>query len=335
VKVLFVPFLLSAAFALLSVPCAAAEGTDPLALVFTTASMPDVSYTKVLYDVVKPTLERLTDGAVTLEVHDSGSLFGQDDELPAVIRGNADMCYTDATWLADYMPSMNMLTAGYMFRSRQHMDEVLNGEIGQKIFDEVASTLGVRPLFAYYIGARVVILRSDKRVTTPDDLKGVKLRMPNSEAWLFLGRAIGANPIPVAFSELYTALRSGMVDGLENPLAGMEEGKFYEVAKSISLTNHMIGAVWPCINEEKWRSLTPEQRDAVKEAFRLGLAANDEMALADEKALLTKYTDLGMTIVTPDVEAFKAKVDAAYIGDPEKVKGWDLDLYRRILDMGK
>jgi tripartite ATP-independent transporter DctP family solute receptor len=315
-----------------AVPAAA---NAPVTLVFTTVSLPDVSYTKVLYDVVKPELEKLTDGEMTLEIHDSSSLFSQDDELPATIRGNVDMCYTDATWLADYMPSMNMLTAGYMFKSHEHMSKVLNGEIGRAVFDRAASEIGVRPLFAYYIGARAVIMREDKKIYTPDDLKGVKLRMPNSEAWLFLGQSLGANPVPVAFSELYTALQTGTVDGLENPLGGIEEGKFYEVTKSISLTNHMIGAVWPCINEKKWKSLSPEHQDAVLKAFKAGLDANDEIAVGEEQGLLDKYKEMGMTVVTPDVDAFKKKVDAAYLGDPEKTKTWDMDLYKKILAMGE
>jgi tripartite ATP-independent transporter DctP family solute receptor len=332
---IFLTLILAVVVFIPSAYCETDSSSKPITLVFSTSSMPDVSYTKVLYDVVKPELEKKTNGEVTLEIHDSSSLFSQDDELPATIRGNVDMCYTDATWLADYLPSMNMLAAGYMFKNQAQMSKVLNGEIGREIFEDATAKVGVRPLFAYYIGARMVVTRSDKKIITPDDLKGLKLRMPNSEAWLFLGEAIGANPVPIAFSELYTALQSGTVDGLENPLAGLEEGKFYEVTKAISLTNHMIGAVWPCINEKKWQSLTPEQQSAVTEAFLKGLVENDKMALADEEALLTKYKELGMTIVTPDIDAFKAKVDAAYLGNPEKVGEWNMELYERILSVGE
>ena len=312
-----------------------AAPAEKITLVFTTASLPDVSYTKVLYEVIKPELEKLSNGQIELEVHDSGSLFSQDDELPATIKGNASMCYTDATWLATYMPSMNMIAAGYMFKDKDHMDKVLNGEIGQQLFEQTAKEVGVRPLYAYYIGARVVGMRDGRAIMSPDDLKGVKLRMPNSESWLFLGKALGSNPVPIAFSELYTALQSGTVDGLENPISGLEEGKFYEVIKSISLTNHMIGAVWPCINEEIWKSLTPELQKNVLDAFKKGLDANDELALQDEEVLLEKYKELGVEVMTPDVEAFKKQVNDFYLNDSEMVKDWDMDLFEQIKAMGE
>ena len=324
--------LLAALVFCLSAPAVAA----PKKIVFTTVSLPNVSYTKVLYDVVKPELEKQSKGTLTLEIFDSSKLFSQDDELPATIKGNATMCYTDATWLADYMPTMKMMAAGYLFSDKKHMDAVLNGPLGEKMFADIAKKVGVRPLGAYYIGARHIAMRSNKVIMKPEDLKGVKLRTPNSSAWLSLGKALGANPVPIAFSELYTALQTGTVDGLENPLGGIEEGSFFEVIKTISLNGHMIGAVWPAINEKFWQDLTPAQQKAVKAAFAKGRLANDKLALADEKALLTKYKDkYGIKIVTPDVAAFRKRVRAFYLSDKSLTKDWDMTLYKKITDMGK
>lgn len=309
------------------------EPEKTVTLVFTTPSLPEEAHTKALYEFIGPRLEELTGGRVKLEVHDSSSLFSQDDELPATIRGNASMCYTDGSWLSTYMPSAGMFSAGYIFKDLDHMNRVMNGEIGAQLFEEVAQTVGVRPLAVYYMGSRTINLRSETPAMTPEDLAGVKLRMPNSDAWLMLGKALGANPVPIAFSELYTALATGAVDGQDNPLTGTEEGKFYEVTKSISLTNHQIGAVWPCINEALWQELGPELQPLVLQAFQEGTEYNNKLVTDKEASLVAFFESQGLTVVTPDIDAFKTRVNEYYLADTEFTKDWDMDLFE-VIKMG-
>jgi tripartite ATP-independent transporter DctP family solute receptor len=288
----------------------------------------------VLVESIGPKLKELTGGRVTLEVHDSSSLFSQDDELPATIKGNASMCYTDGSWLSTYMPSAGMFSAGYIFKDLAHMNKVMNGDIGAKLFDEVAQKVGVRPLACYYMGSRTINLRSATPAKTPADLKGVKLRMPNSDAWIMLGKALGANPVPIAFSELYTALSSGAVDGQDNPLTGTEEGKFYEVTKSISLTNHQIGAVWPAINEKLWQELGSELQPLVLQAFKEGIEYNNKIVTDKEASLVDFFKTKGLTIITPDIDAFKKQVNDYYLADKVFTKDWDMKLFEEIKNMG-
>ena len=302
-------------------------------IVFTTSSVTEEAHTKVLVEYVKPRLQELTGGKVTLEVHDSSSLFSQDDELPSTIRGNATMCYTDGTWLSTYMPSTSMFSAGYIFKDLDHMNKVLNGPIGTELFESVAKKVGVRPLASYYIGSRAINLKNPNPAMTPADLQGVKLRMPNSEAWLMLGKALGANPTPVAFSELYTALATGTVDGQDNPLTATEEGKFYEVTKSISLTNHQMGTVWPTINEDFWQSLGPELQPLVKQAFIEGIEYNNKIVKEKENSLVAFFRSKGLTVVTPDVTAFKKQVNNYYLLQKDFIKDWDMDLFDQIKKM--
>lgn len=328
---LVVPTLLFAAGQLES-PGGAAK---PFNIIFTTASVPEEAHTKVLVEYVKPRLEELTGGRVTMEVHASSSLFSQDDELPATIRGNATMCYTDGTWLATYMPSTSMFSAGYIFKDLAHMNNVLNGPIGKELFESVAKEVGVRPLASYYIGSRTLNLKNSKPAMTPADMRGVKLRMPNSEAWLMLGKALGANPTPVAFSELYTALATGTVDGQDNPLTATEEGKFYEVTKSISLTNHQIGTVWPAINEKFWQSLGPELQPLVLQAFVEGIEYNNKIVQEKEARLVDFFRSQGLTVAVPDVAAFKKQVNDYYLQQKDFIKDWDMALFERIRKMAE
>ena len=303
-------------------------------LVFTTSSVPEEAHTKVLKEFIKGRLEELTGGRVTLETHDSSSLFSQDDELPMTIKGSASMCYTDGTWLSTYMPSTSMFSAGYIFKNLDHMNAVMNGDIGKNLFEQVAQKVGVRPLACYYMGSRTINLKNPNPAMTPADLKGVKLRMPNSAAWLMLGKALGANPVPIAFSELYTALASGTVDGQDNPLTGIEEGKFYEVTKSIALTNHQIGAVWPAINESLWKELGPELQPLVAKVFQEGVAYNNKLVVEKENGLADFFRSQGLTVVVPNLNAFKSQVNAYYLADKEFTKEWDMKLFDEIKAIG-
>ena len=306
-----------------------AEAGKPVEIVFTTPSGPGEEHTKSL-KIVKEYIDTHADGRMTFTYHDSGSLFSQDAELPATIRNNVTMCYTDASWLGDYMSSIKMFSAGYIFSGPDHMDKVLNGKIGKDLFDQVAEEVGVRPLDAYYMGSRTINLRSETPAMTPADMKGVKLRMPNSETWLFLGKALGANPVPIAWGELYTSLQTGAVDGQDNPLPGIKEGKFYEVTKSISLTNHVVGAVWPCINEEVWQSLDSDLQKILFDAFEAGRESNDAAVKDAESKLVAEFEAEGLTVVVPNIEAFKTTVNNYYLNDKEFTKDWDMDLFNRI-----
>jgi len=213
----------------------------------------------------KKTVEELSGGEIEVELHTDAVLFTQEEEVVAVAGGDADISLISASWLTTGSPWVGMFTAGYVFKSYDQMTQVYNGEIGKEVFARLGQEQGILPLSAWYLGSRQISLTNDKEIKTPADLNGINLRMPNSEAWLLLGRALGANPTPISFSELYLALQTGVVDGQDNPLPTVESAKFYEVQKSITITNHLVDSVWPAINEAKWQSLTEQQKAWVME----------------------------------------------------------------------
>lgn len=302
---------------------------------YSTASVPNDAHTKALY-VLKEEIEKITDGQIQVEIFHSGSLFKQEADLPAVMRGTLDMCYTSAMWLSELFPPLSMFTAGYIFKDYSHMTKVLNGEIGKELFDQVAKKTGARPLAAFYLGARQINLRDiGREVRTPEDLKGVKLRMPNSPAWLFLGKALGANPTPLSFTELYLALKTGTVDGQDNPLPTIKNAKFYEVTKTISLTYHVIDTVWPTINEKKWQEMGPELQAKMYEAIEKARRHCDRLNLDAEAELVDFFKAEGLTVIKPDVEAFRTHVQKMYLENKEISGNWDMDLYKKVQDMAE
>src|SRR5205085_3976756 len=134
-----------------------------------------------------------------------------------------------------------------------------------------------------YLGTRQVNLRTKRDVKGPDDLTGAKMRMPAGPEWLLLGRTLGVSPVPLGMPEVYLSLKTGAIDGQENPLTIMNAAKFYEVTEQIILTSHLVQPVFFNIAKPFWDKLGPEQRKVVEAAAKSAATANDDARLADEK----------------------------------------------------
>ena len=278
----------------------------------------------------KDEIEKSTGKQITVEVHHSASLFQANQVIPAIIRGNLEIGISSPASLAEYAPYMSMFTAGYLFKDYDQMVSILGGDVGRQFYERVAKDTGVRPLTTLYLGARQINLRSPDGVRTPADLAGVKLRMPGTEAYMFLGESLGANPTPLPFGEVYMALKTGTVDGQDNPLPATRTNKFYEVTKSISLTNHYISMTNPLISEKLWQELGPELQAKVAEAMEKARVYNDAAILKAEAELVDFFVAEGLNVVEPDREAFAEHVQAAYMANKKMIASWDMDLYRQI-----
>ena len=153
---------------------------DNVTLTFSSVSVPGDAHTRAM-QMFKMTLKKLSGGTMDVDVYHSGQLFSQEAEIAAVRRGTIDLAYTAAGWNAEFVPYLSMLGAVYTFSGYQHMTKVLNGEIGKKIFEDVAKATGARPLGAFYLGTRQLnLVEKVGEVRHPDDMKGVKLRTPGS-----------------------------------------------------------------------------------------------------------------------------------------------------------
>ncbi len=312
-----------------------ADDAEPITLTWSSVSVPDDAHSKAMLEFER-VVEEVSGGQIEVEIFLSGELYNQGTDLPAMRRGNLDMAYTGPNWIAEFMPYVSMFAAPYIFDSYEHMSQFFNGPNGATFFDDVAQEVGVRPLGAYYLGTRQINLRDiGREVRTPEDMEGVKLRMPGSEAWQRMGRALGANPTPLAFTEVYLALQSGTIDGQDNPLPTDFNAKFYEVTKYIVLTDHFVNPVMPTINEEKWQSLTDEQQDWVMQGIRAGQELCDELNLEQEAELLDFFEGEGMTILTPDKEAFKEHALDYIMSDEALVANWNMDLFGEIQTLGE
>ncbi len=308
----------------------------PVSLIFTSVSVTGDSHT-IAMKAFADKVNELSKGSVTCKVYSDGTLFSSENEFDAIINDDADIAYISFPTLATQkgLEWCSMFASGYFWSSYNHLTKTLNGEIGKKdVFPKIEEKVGIVPLSCFYLGARVVNTRA-KRIDKYEDMKGLLLRMPNSATWLHLGEALGANPTPLSFSELYTALQTGTVDGQDNPLPTDVSAKFYEVTKYVAITNHVIDSILPCINAKKWNSMSDDQRKAVAEAMEYARKVNDDNRIAEEAKDIKTLQTAGITVTTPDLKEFKKNVQAYYTNHPDQTSTWDMNLYNKIQQQAK
>jgi len=298
-----------------------------------TAAVPG-DYHMEMWHIFKEWLERSAPGEFAVEIHHSGTLFKQGTEPAAMMRGNLEVSSPSIQDVVKLVPEYNLLTAGYLLRDLAHQKAVYTGPIGQDLYGKISANMKVKVLAYYYNGTRQLNLRQAREVKTPADLKGLKLRMPGSKEWLFLGQALGGEPTPLAFNEIYLALQTGTIDGQDNPLPTNEKAKFYEVTKQIVLTDHMIDTVFIAVSNILWDKLTPLQREKMTEAAKAASEFNDMNKIRDERVLIDFFKSKGLTVTVPDKEAFRTTVQKAYLAS-EFAKEWPAGLLDKVNATGR
>ena len=318
----------AALLACLLAAAAPAFGQTKTVLRISTPAVPDDWHVKMLY-VFRDELKNAAPGRFDVQVHHSGTLFRQGAEAVAMQRGNLEMALLSMQDIARQMPEYSIFTAGYLIRDPDHLAKVYGGPIGGEVSRRIAEAMGIQLLQAVYLGTRQVSLAQPRPVRTPADLAGVKLRMPGSKEWLFLGQALGASPTPLAFTEVYLGLKTGTIDGQDNPLPTVKSAKFYEVTRQIVLTGHLVDALQLAISSKTWHALSAAHKAQMKRAAAKAARFNDENRVREERELIEFFRAQGIAITVPDVAAFRQTVQAAYLSS-EYAEKWPRGLLERI-----
>ncbi len=327
---LFRRHLIAATAVLAAVFVPAAMAQTKVLLRISTPAVPDDWHGK-MWTVFKEALDKSAPGEFDVQINLNATLFKQGTEPAAMARGNLELSSISAFDIAKLVPEFSIFTAGYVIRDPQHQQHVFNGPIGKELFKLATDKMDVTLLTPIYLGTRQVNLREVRNVKTPADLKGVKLRMPGSKEWLFLGEALGATATPLAFGEVYLGLKTGTIDGQDNPLPTVRAAKFYEVTKQLVMTNHLVDGIFIAIADKAWKAMTPAQRQKVQAAAEAAAAFNNEDRLKEEAQIVDFFKQQGMTVTTPDVDAFRKSVQAAYAAS-DIAKTWPAGLLDRIND---
>ncbi len=160
-------------------------------------------------------------------------------------------------------------------------------------------------------------------------MAGIKLRMPPGESWQFLGKALGANPTPMAYAEVYTGLQTGAIDGQDNPLPNVQNMKFYEVMSQIVLTSHLVGYDLLTVSAKVWKAMTPDQQKAFQAAADKAIGWSTNEHLKREQELVAFMKEKGLEVYKPDVDAFRKYAQKLYLGS-DLAKSWPAGMLDKI-----
>ncbi|MBJ7578127.1 TRAP transporter substrate-binding protein DctP [Devosia sp. MC532] len=265
----------------------------------------------------------------TIETYLGGNLFKQGTELVALQRGNLEMGNIAPQDISNQIPAWSVLTSAYLFRDANHLRTFFDSDVGAEFKKMAEDQLGIHIIGPTYFGARHVGLISEKKINTPADLAGVKLRMPGGDAWQFLGSSIGANPTPMAYAEVYTGLQTGAIDGQDNPLPNVENMKFYEVMKQIALTSHLVGFDLLVISKSSWDAMSPEQQAKFEEAAKAAIDFSQNEHVAREAELAERFRSAGLDVYEPDLAAFRSFAQQKYL-ESDLAKDWPEGVVERI-----
>jgi tripartite ATP-independent transporter DctP family solute receptor len=261
-----------------------------------------------LTNVFKPLVEKGSGGRVEVQLYPNGQLGGDREMAESVQMGTLTMALPATSILAGFEKKFQVLDLPFLFTDKETGYKALDGELG-KALSALLPRHGLVNLGYCENGFRHVT-NSRGPITKPDDLKGLKLRTMENPMHLAFFKLLGANPTPMSYGEVYTALQQGTVDGQENPIAIVSDAKFYEVQKYYSLTGHVFSAILMLANKDFMDRLPPELNKVVTEAATEFLLADRKLVDSDEAALLKAMEEKGLVVNTLTPEQKQLFIDA-------------------------
>jgi tripartite ATP-independent transporter DctP family solute receptor len=264
-------------------------------------------------------------------VYGSSQLGGDKEMLQKVKLGTVDMA-VPSTVMSSEADMFGVFEMPYLVKDRAHMAKIEKEVFWPKIAPE-AEKKGLKVIAVWENGYRHVT-NSKRPVNVPDDLKGIKLRVPEGKWRVKMFQAYGANPSPMKFSEVFTALQTGVMDGQENPFTQIYSAKFQEVQKYLSLTGHVYTPAYVVVGTKKWESLPADVRKVLEDTAKETQAFVYSTAEKDENDLLAKLKSAGMQVNTPNKDAFIGASKVVYDEFAKEVAG-SKEVIDRAIALGK
>ena len=265
----------------------------------------------VAMDKFAELLEEKSGGKLTVKMYHSGTLGSQPDAIEQLRIGGIEIGNFNLGPLGPIVPEANVVSLPFIFKDVDHMWRVLDGKAGD-IINEGMTKYGITPLAWYDAGARS-FYNSKKPIMKPEDVAGMKVRVMNNDLYSGMISALGGNPSPMAFAEVYQSLKTGVVDGAENNWPSYESTGHYEVAQYYSMSQHLIIPETLCINAKVWQGLSPEEQTIVKEAAVESAMLQRKLWKEREKASEEKVLAGGVKFnEIPDKSGFQAAMKPVY-----------------------
>lgn len=258
----------------------------------------------VMMDRVAAEVKAKTAGRIDIQPFPNGQIGSSRDMIEAVSNGTQQLITEGTANFGAWAPSISVTEAPFIWRDPAHLIKAMNGPLLEKYNEQLVKARGMRILGAVYYGTRH-LTTSSKAVKSLDDVKGLKVRVPENDVFKAMAESWGAKPTPMNFNELYLALKTGTVDAQENPLPTIKSGKFNEVQKYLILTGHVMTPRLIVVNDAFWQKVPAADRKIVEEVLKTHMVWSDEQIQKQEAGLLDEFRAAGMTVIQPDVDAFR------------------------------
>ncbi len=271
-------------------------------------------------------IKKRTNGRYEIQVFPASTLGSETEINQGLTLGTVDIIYTGQAFAAREYPPLAIGGAPFMFRDFNHWQKFSQSPVLQELMDAYFKKGGNRPLAVTYYGVRHTT--ANKAINKPEDMAGMKLRVPPAPLYTMYPKVVGANATPIAFAEVYLALQNKTVDGQENPLPTIEAKKFYEVQSHISLTGHITEMLLTIVGGPTWNKLSDADKSAFTAVFKEAGAKATEDIVASENKLVDDFINkYKKTVVRSDRAAFNQVFQKFHLG-PDAT--WDKALYDRV-----
>jgi len=278
-----------------------------------------------------------SEGRIEMKVFPAGHLGSNRNMYISAKTGAIDFCVTTFPMLADIVPEMTIMTAGYLFNDFKDIRRVLEDpNLGQKWNKEIVEKSHIRLLGAYYYGKRVVTTGKTS-FKNPIEVKGLKIRAVPNPMSLAVIKGLGGNPTPMGLKEIFIGLSQGVIDGQENPYPTIWSNKWYEVQKYAIETNHQLVPIPFAISERSWKRLSPEDRAAVERASDEAMEIISNLTREFESEIAERLKAKGMIVVPHDeldIEAFQKSVRDSVRAKFDGIV-WPAGLMDEVLNVGR
>lgn len=277
-------------------------------------------------------IARRTGNRYQIDVFPASQLGKEADVNQGLTLGTVDMILTGSAFIGRTFPPASIGGAPFIFRDFDHYRKYTSSPLFAELAAGYQKASGGNTIVATtYFGTRHVT--SNKPIRKPEDMRGLKIRVPDAPLYLLFPKAMGANPTPIAFSEVYMALQTKTVDAQENPLPTIDAKKFYEVQSHISMTGHIIEALFTVVSGSRWNSMTEADRTVFSAVLREAAERATAEIIESERKLGAEFAAKGKTLVPVDTAAFIDVLQKVY-RDGRHPDGsslpWSQDIFTRL-----
>ena len=274
-------------------------------------------------------VQQKSNGALRVQVFGDGQLGTEQESIEGVQLGTIDMFMGSAGSVGRFLPRLEAFAHPFLWRDQDHLMAVARGPVADELSAELQSKAAIRILDLGWIFGQRHVTTKQTEVKKPADMARLKIRVQPTGIYLDTIRAMGANPTPMDFKEVYTSMQTGVIDGQENPLNVIATRAFYEVQGYLILTGHILQNQAVLISDRTFQSLSPENRKILVDATREAGSYQNKVLSDDERSQLELVKSKGMKVVEPDVAAFRAATADVY---RKYEKTWGPGFFERLRD---